>query len=346
MRLNWRWALGMVWLSAGCVGEICPAGQSGGQCEEESTSVAADALVRTCERGDTQACGAWVSSSGVTLTLGAQGAAMDRNVGAGFENPINEGDSEAFCSLFIAAFGTDPGESEEWLDTGDLNLALYSVYRPGRWAAGQRYPVVVWGNGTCMQPETYGGLLRFIASQGFVVVAPNSRFVGSGSELKRAIDFAVSANANRSSPYYRRLDTSKVAVVGHSQGGQGASNVASDARVRSTAIFNAGGSNSSKPFLLVSGDRDVSGSPASTLAAFVNAAPRAAYLFYHMIPGNTSFDGYLHLITQPERVSDASVAWLRYTLSNDARSRSWFVGRNCRLCGSPAEYEYGQHGLR
>lgn len=83
---------------------------------------------------------------------------------------------------------------------------------------------------------------------------------------------------------------------------------------------------------------------AAPLAAAVNAAPHAAYLFYQMVIGSGTAAGHLTLVTQPERVTEPTVAWLKYQLLADASSRSWFVGDDCGLCDS-AEFEYGQHGL-
>jgi hypothetical protein len=77
----------------------------------------------------------------------------------------------------------------------------------------------------------------------------------------------------------------------------------------------------------------------------VDAAPKAAFLFYHMIPGNGTLDGHLTLMLQPERVTEPTVAWLDYMLDDDAKSRDWFAGPSCTLCGHDAEYEFGQHGL-
>jgi hypothetical protein len=330
---------------ASCASEVCLSGSSDESCQTDPGVSSAGLAAGACERGSTQPCTSFVTSSGSALTLGRLGAVMEKNVGRGFENVVSESDTSTLCDVFIAAFGADPVEAEEWLDIGDLNLALYTVYRPANWRAGERYPIVTWGNGTCMQPETYGALLRYVASQGFFVVAANSRFVGSGAEQRRALDYALAANNDRRSPYFRRLDTSRIAAIGHSQGGLGTVNASSDARVDTTAIFNAGSSSASKPFLLFSGDRDISGADASALAAVVNAAPRAAYLYYHMIPGTSSLDGYLTLIMQPERVTEPTAAWLKYQLNGDAASRRWFVGRNCQLCNRAAEFEYGQHGL-
>jgi pimeloyl-ACP methyl ester carboxylesterase len=203
---------------------------------------------------------------------------------------------------------------------------------------------VTWGNGTCAQPEGYGALLRYIASEGFVVVAANSRWVGGAAEMLKGLDFAIAANDDPASPFYQRLDPTRIAAMGHSQGGMGAINAANDSRVKTVIIFN-GGASASKPFLTLSGDMDIFTMASSSLATAVTAAPKAAFLFYHMIPAGGNFAGHLTLMLQPERVVGPAAAWLRYMLLDDPASRAWFVGPDCKLCGHAAEYEFGQNGV-
>jgi hypothetical protein len=187
-------------------------------------------------------------------------------------------------------------------------------------------------------------MLRYVASQGFFVVAPNSRYVGSGDEQKRAIDFALSANGDPKSPYYQKLDATKIAAMGHSQGGQGTAAASSDARIKTVVLFN-GGTSASKPFFGFSGDRDLNNPTPSTYKTAVDRATRAAFIFFHKIPGTGNADGHLTLMTQPERVIEPTARWLKLLLQDDAESKEWFVGSTCKLCGHDADYEFGQKGL-
>jgi Chlorophyllase enzyme len=297
-----------------------------------------------CRNGSVEPCGTFITAAGVELPLGPYGAVMERNVGRGFANRVSILDTEAACRSFATSFGGDPADQEELLALGDLNLSLYTVYRPAKWVDGETYPIVTWGNGTCAQPEGYGALLRYVASQGYVVVAPNSRYVGSGNEQRRALDWLTAANRNRTSPYYRRLDTSKIAAMGHSQGSGGTIAAASDTRIKTVILFN-GGTSARKPFFAFSGDRDIGDPTPSSYRNAVDQASKAAFLFFHKVPQRGNGDGHLTLMTQPERVAPAAAAWLKYVLSGDASYRSWFVGADCKLCGDPTEYEFGQKGL-
>jgi hypothetical protein len=90
---------------------------------------------------------------------------VEENVGVGFENPINANDrpGAGFCAIFAASFGGDQADTAEFVALPpDLDIALYTLFRPARLAEGQRYPVLSWGNGTCALPAGYGPLLRHV----------------------------------------------------------------------------------------------------------------------------------------------------------------------------------------
>jgi hypothetical protein len=336
-------------MDAGAPGGTTGGAPDGGATGGGDGGPSTDGLKAKCMGGEQMGCSSFVTAAGKEIVLGPYGAAMDVNVGAGFENAVSPSDNYDDCKSFAASFGQDPAQTEALLDLKGGDLKLYSVYRPAAWKAGEKYPIITWGNGTCAQPEGYGALLRFVASHGFVIFAANSRYVGSNDAMKHALDFAFKANDDAQSPYYQKLDTMKVGAMGHSQGSQATAAVASDARVKVVILFN-GGSTASKPFLAVTGDRDIPlfGPSVATLKSAIAAAPKAAYLFYHMVPMNgqlVDLSGHLTLMTQPERVTDATAQWWKLMLNNDGSAKEWFVGASCKLCGKAADFEFGQKGL-
>jgi hypothetical protein len=192
-------------------------------------------------------------------------------------------------------------------------------------------------------PEGYGSLLRSVASYGYFVVAANSRWVGGGnSAMTKALYFIFAENERADSKYYQKIDTTKVGAMGHSQGGMATAAASSDSRISSVILWN-GGTTASKPFLAISGERDIFTTQASQLANPVNAAQRpAAYLFYHDVP--TIVDGkmtggsagHLTLMMEPERVIEVAVGWWDFMLKGDATAKAMFVGDNCGLCSGTA----------
>jgi hypothetical protein len=299
----------------------------------------------SCESGETTPCGVFNTRTGQSITLGPYGAIMDVNVGEGFEVPIAAGDQpgSASCTTFGNLFGDNPELTAELMDVSALNMALYSVYRPANMVEGEKYPIITWGNGTCAQPEGYGALLRYVASHGFFVFAAHSRYVGGNSAMIKALDFAFAANDDSASPYYQRLDTSKVGAMGHSQGSGATASAASDARIQAVILFN-GGTSASKPFLAVGGDRDVGGT-LSQYQSGLNGATKAAFVYFHQVENVGTFPGHLVLMKQPDRVIEFTADWWQVLLNGDAAARDVFVGESCLLCERAAEFDYGQKGL-
>jgi hypothetical protein len=308
----------------------------------------------------TQACGTFISPTGTTVKLGPYGANMDANVGKGFENP--DPMDNAMCPGFANLFMEDANQTRQLLDVGTqpcaedtpnagscLNMQLYTVYRPAIWPKGT-IPVLTWGNGTCAQPEGYVTLLRYIASYGFFVVAANSREVGTGADLKKALDFVTAANGDSSSPYYGHLDMTRVGAMGHSQGCAAAAVATqSDDRIKAAILYNGSDSlNDGKPFLAISGELDVTGFTVDKMKTDMMATQSpAAYMFYHNPSGRMqdSIRGHLVLMLTPERVVQQSVAWWQMIFNKDDKASAKFVGDSCDFCTMSSDFDYGEQNL-
>jgi len=301
-------------------------------------------LKARCEPGSVENCSSYVTpttdGNGILTEFGPYGAVMEINKGAGYEIEPAANDTKAFCETFANIFGEDPALTAQVLDLRDTDLRLYTVFRPVKWKAGEKYPIITWGNGTCAQPGAYAAVLMHVASHGFVVVAANGRFVANGAQVK-ALDFMFAANDDPASEYYQRLDTSKVGAMGHSQGSGATVAAANDERVDDVILFN-GGQKAGKPFLAISGDRDINNPTVDMYRTGTNDSPKGAFLFYHQIPqtGGT-LTGHLTVMMQPDRVTDATTGWWKYVLNGDKTSRDMFVGSSCGLCGKDAEFEFG-----
>jgi pimeloyl-ACP methyl ester carboxylesterase len=283
---------------------------------------------------------------GLEIKAGPYGGYVEWNEGEAFKNPVNP--SEDSCPVLAATFGEPQSTTDDVLDLRGADLSLYTVFRPACMKDGEKYPVITWGNGTCGQSGGYASFLAAVASYGFVIFSSNSRFTDQGNnEMLRALDFAKAANEDPNSIYYQKLDLEKVGAMGHSQGGSATVNAAKDPRIKAVIIWNAGTS-ASKPFLAVSGERDITGAtPQSMASAIAGATMPAGWLFYHKIletGGNVT--GHLTLMEQPERVWEPTVAWFKYQLLGDAEAKKMFVGADCGLCTHKDEYEFGSKNLQ
>jgi hypothetical protein len=313
-----------------------------------------------------KACSSFTTPTGTTIQLGPYGAILDANVGKGYENTLQNGDTNpqpsTYCQNFVGIFGEDPKLGMQLLTTTmngvTIDFALYSVYRPAVWPSGP-IPVITWGDGTCAQPEGYGALLRYVASYGYFIVAANSREVGAANTsgtgnsqpMLRALDFVQAANMDSASPYYQKLDMTKVGAMGHSQGGAATATASSDSRVKTAIIFNGlNAGTTGKPYWTISGDMDIAQSSESAFTSSVTSATApAAWEWYHMPAGMGGLKGHLVLMLSPERVTKPTVAWWEWQFRSDAASKQFFLpSGSCTLCtmgGGVGAADYGANSL-
>jgi pimeloyl-ACP methyl ester carboxylesterase len=313
-----------------CVSSLKP------MCSYDQKEVGCSSLITT--QIPLSAGGTWGNNE---IKGGPYGAFVEWNQGKDFANPINS--SESSCDVLAATFGEPEKVTADVLDLRGGDLALYTIFRPGCMKDGETYPVITWGNGTCGQSGGYAAMLATLASHGFVVIAANSRFTDAGNnEMLRALDLAKALNEKEGSSLYHKLNLEKVGAMGHSQGSSATAHAATDPRIKAVILWN-GGLTADKPFLAVSGDRDIGGyTPQQMDSAVQSASQPGAYLYYHKVletGGNVT--GHLTLMEQPERVWEPTVAWWKYILNGDQEAKKMFVGADCGLCNMKDEYEFG-----
>ncbi|HET6951892.1 MAG TPA: hypothetical protein VFI47_16035 [Acidimicrobiales bacterium] len=219
--------------------------------------------------------------------------------------------------------------------TTDAAGNAYSLYYPtGLGANGFHHPIVSWGNGTNAVPSQYSGLLTQLASWGFVVVASNSKATGYGTEITAAANHMVSLNTTVGSVFYQKLDTTKIAAVGHSQGAGGSTRavianpglfttlvpIALPAKMWVSAGQEYDTANVTRPVFFVGGANDWLIASPATLTGYYNSVPGAAALGVLKGAGHNTIQGtgggFLGYIT----------AWLMYQLQGDPAARGVFVG--------------------
>jgi hypothetical protein len=288
-------------------------------------------------------CKTITTTYGVKFDLGPYGASSEYNVGSG----ANGSDFQAAfpiggCGTFIDGFGADPVGSMDLKDVHDLDFDKFTVFYPGKMADEERFPLITWGNGTCAMPEGYGPLLRYVASFGYIIVAANDLATGDGTSMRKGLDFMLAENDDPNSKYYHHIDPDKIGAMGHSQGAGATVSAAADPRIKAIIAWNSGTS-PDKPFLNVSGDRDIGGTPSGNKNATDGAPQPGAWLWYHQIPQNVNGSttgetapGHLTLMMEPERVKDVALNWWNMWLKDDADAKAWFVGDSCKLCDGNA----------
>lgn len=135
-------------------------------------------------------------------------------------------------------YGQDlQGQIGEYHEDVDNDVfSEYVVYYPA--GLSERYPVVVWGNGTGGTYRDYEAALKSLASYGFVVIGNDSQNNGSGQEIYEMGLYAEKLNSDPDSIFCGRLDTARMGVGGHSQGACGAVNAATKFE-RSQELFSS-----------------------------------------------------------------------------------------------------------
>lgn len=260
----------------------------------------------------------------------------------------------------------------------DPGLPTHTVYRPKDLSGlrGQKLPILAWGNGACVNNgASYQPFLTEIASHGFLAIAigppqkpqpaPNAGAQPAGrgaanrgrrgpatksSQLIDAINWAVAENGRQGSQYYNRIDTAKIAVMGHSCGGIQALAVAEDPRIKlvgnwSGGLFTTPPNGAAglvenvpkeqleklhSPIFYISGD--------STDIAYENVNDD-----FRRITKGTAFraykDGVGHggTYNQPNggEFGKVAVALLEWQLKGDQDAGKMFLGANCGLCQDP-----------
>ncbi|HSJ68108.1 MAG TPA: hypothetical protein VK921_10555 [Anditalea sp.] len=143
------------------------------------------------------------------------------------------------------------GQFSAIMETDPL-LPTHTVFRPQDlkpFGKREKLPIIAWGNGACANsPWEHVNFLSEVASHGFLVVAigpmpgegDKRREKSLSSQLTDAIDWAIAQNADKKSPLYGKIDTSKISVSGMSCGGLQALEAAPDPRVTTAVIYNSG----------------------------------------------------------------------------------------------------------
>lgn len=200
------------------------------------------------------------------------------------------------------------------------------VVRPTTLGAnGLKHPVFIWGPGAGTGPAEYEFHLRRLASHGFVVFSQTSS--SSGSEMTAAMTWLISENSRATSPYYQKLDTTRIAAGGHSRGSIASFAIAADPRL-TTTIHISGGSfdgsgsdNLRKPAAYMCGGADTLALPNCDRDYANTDVP----VFYTVMAN-------VDHIQAAREALPAITAWLRWHIGGETFRRDMFLATNCAFC--------------
>ncbi len=263
--------------------------------------------------------------------------------------------SKETASRTIEDGGTGPYKA---LMVSDETLATHTVFRPqdlSALGAKVKVPIIVWGNGACANsPWEHVNFLSEVASHGFLVIAigpmpaegqrGGARGPTKSPMLIDAIDWAIAQNSEKTSQYYQKLDTSKIAVAGMSCGGLQALEVAPDPRISTAMICNSG--------ILGDPGRGMPGMPSMTKDHLAKLHTPTIYILggEKDIAYNNGMDDFRRINHQPVFAANLNVghggtygkphggefakvatAWLQWQLKDDKEAAKMFGGDPCGL---------------
>ncbi len=213
-----------------------------------------------------------------------------------------------------------------------------TIFRPATLGeGGRRHPIIVWGNGTGASPKVYAAVLTHWASHGFIVAAANSSNSGSGQEMLACLGYVIGEDATVGSAYAGSVNTRRVGVSGHSQGGGGTTMAGRDPRVTATAPLepyilgtehdDTSHSHQTGPMFLMSGSLDTVAVPAQNQQLVFDFANEP--IFWGTLSGA---DHVQSAIGNISGFRGPTTAWFRLHLMGDESARSVFYGAACGLC--------------
>jgi hypothetical protein len=132
--------------------------------------------------------------------------------------------SRETASRTIEDGGSGPYQA---LMASDSSLPTHTIFRPkdlSLFGGKAKLPIIAWGNGACANsPWEHVNFLSEVASHGFLVIAigpmpAEGQRGGPGGPTKSslmtdAMNWAIAQNRDKTSQYYGKLNTVKVAVA-------------------------------------------------------------------------------------------------------------------------------------
>ncbi|WP_395399545.1 alpha/beta hydrolase [Pseudoduganella sp. UC29_106] len=256
-----------------------------------------------------------------------------RNLGNRFRPFLTEIASHGYLAIAIGPIGTESAEAPP---------------APGaEQASGEPAP----GSPAALRPE--------LAHRTSLAPGETRPPFTYAKQLIHAIDWAIAENSRAGSPYFGKIDTTKIAVFGQSCGGLQAIDAAHDPRVTTLGVWNSGvfpATGRSWEIAAAHADKAdlaslhgsvlyVSGDP--TDVAFDNAEDDFKRI-NHIPVVRAWREKTPHAGTYREpnggAFSPVAVAWLDWQLKGDQNAAKMFAGSDCGLC-KKSEWHVSRKGI-
>ena len=105
-------------------------------------------------------------------------------------------------------------------ESANGDLKAYKVFYPKDMPEGDgMYPTIIVNNGTGASVSTCPRWFEHMASWGFIVVGNDDPSTWDGHAAEQSLCWLLKQNEDKGSIFYGHVDTSRIGVIGHSQGG-------------------------------------------------------------------------------------------------------------------------------
>ena len=246
-----------------------------------------------------------------------------------------------FLTITSADIFLSPGKEEEkdqlqveyLKGTGPDGQAILSY--PSQLSSEKKHGVIVWGPGGGTEPGAYEGMIRRLASHGFVVIGISSS-PGDASKAIAALNWLDEKNNASDGPLSGKLDLEVVGCSGHSMGGlESEQAIIKDSRVKTSILNNSGDLGHTamgsvpvnRPIAIVYGNNGMERPNAEADYGNPNVKAPACLI---MMDGADYGHG-----SGPWDGMAATVAWFRWHLGGESERKSDFVGSSGKYINGP-----------
>jgi hypothetical protein len=195
-----------------------------------------------------------------------------------------------------------------------------TVFRPTTLGEnGVKHPIFVWGTGSTTQPSAYNFHFRRMASHGFVIISPNSASVNA-TLLRSSLTWIIGQNSAPGSVFNGKLNTSKIAMGGHSLGSTATFDAEATLTNLTTTIHIAGGSFDG------AGSRKVK-TPTAYICGETDLALTNCQRDFQNVGSQPTFFSVLNgtdHIYAARNALPGMIAWLRLYLNDETARRAQF----------------------
>ena len=139
---------------------------------------------------------------------------------------------------------SDPGVAGPYTPTTTLTTGPsnnYTIFAPKELGQGGiKSPIIIWGDGGGGGSPAggYPAVFSNLSSHGFLTIGYNG--TPAASDMTTALTWIIAQATDSTSPYYNKIDPTKIAAMGHSSGSTATFAIANDPRLTTTMHLDGG----------------------------------------------------------------------------------------------------------